>query len=105
MRRMLRSLRVAAATALLCTGALADTLNVTADTDINLGTPTQINGSVTSFFVRNTGAGGERHAFLRFNLTVLPANTAISRATLRLYPTAVNDPGPIDVRAVAGPWY
>ena len=82
----------------------ADTLHPTADTNSNLTIPTQSNGAATSFFVRSPGAGGERHAFLRFDLGALPTGVPIDRAILRVWVAAVNDPGPIDIRPIAGAW-
>lgn len=86
------------------TPAHGDTLHVAADTNINLAVPGQVNGSNTSLFVRNSGAGGERHTFLRFDSSTLPPNTRVSIATLRLWVTAVNDDGPVEIHAVLGPW-
>src|SRR5688572_2468286 len=62
--------------------AYADTVHVVADTNINLATPGQINGSGTTLLVRNSGAGGERHTFLRFDLSTLPVGVPVSQAKL-----------------------
>lgn len=102
-----RRSRIAAAivTVIFAAGILkADTLHPTADTNSNLSIPAQSNGAATSFFVRSPGPGGERHAFLRFDLGALPAGVTIDRAILRLWAAAVNDPGPIDIRPIAGTW-
>lgn len=82
----------------------SDTLHVTADTNINLDSPGQVNGSSTSLFVRNSGSGGERHAFLQFSLGTLPSGISVGQATLRLWVATVNDSGPIEIYAVAAPW-
>ena len=84
--------------------AVADTVHVLADTNINLATPTQVNGSSTSLFVRNSGAGGERHGYLRFDFTTLPPGTSLSQATLRFWVAAVNDDGPVEIYPVLSPW-
>ena len=91
--------------AVLCVSpAGGDTVHVSADTNINLASPMQVNGSGTSLFVRNSGAGGERHTFLRFDLTTLPPDTPLSQATLRLWVSAVNDDGPVEIYPVFSPW-
>ncbi|MEO5738965.1 MAG: DNRLRE domain-containing protein, partial [Vicinamibacterales bacterium] len=82
----------------------AQTVHVTDDTNINLATPTQLNGATTSLFVRNIGAGGERRTFLQFDLSTLPSGVPVNKAMLRLWVSAVNDPGPVDVHAVLAPW-
>jgi len=82
----------------------ADTVHVASDTNINLATPTQINGTATTLLVRSPGSGGERHSFLYFDLGTLPPGISVSQATLRLWIAAVNDEGPIDVYPVLGPW-
>jgi hypothetical protein len=81
-----------------------DTVHVTHDTNINLATPAQINGATTTVFVRNVGAGGERRAFLQFDLSTIPLSVSLEQAQLRLFLSAVNDPGGVDVYLVAGPW-
>ena len=49
---------------LLCTGATsADTLHVTNDTNINLATPNQINGTSADILVRNVGSTDTRRGF------------------------------------------
>jgi hypothetical protein len=58
-----------------------DTVHASADTNINLATPGQVNGNSTSIFIRNSGSGGERHAFLRFDLSTLPPGISVSKAT------------------------
>ena len=57
----------------LCIGPLqADTVHLGSDTNINLGTPEQINGIATTLLIRSPGSGGERHSFLLFDLATLP---------------------------------
>ena len=84
--------------------AFAQTVHVKDDTNINLAMGTQVNGTATSLFVRNIGSGGERHTYLQFDMTSVPSDVLINQAKLRLFIVAVNDPGPIDVFAVGGPW-
>lgn len=95
---------VALGAALLAHPATSDTLHVTADTNINLNSPQQVNGGSTSIFVRNSGSGGERHAFIRFSLATLPPGISVSQATLRLWARAVNDAGPIEIYTVSDQW-
>jgi hypothetical protein len=87
---------------------LADTVHVASDTNINLSTPGQNNGATDPVFVRNTGSGGTRHAFLRFDLTSLPTSlppsATVVRGVLRLYMSDVTTAGPIDVREVPASW-
>jgi hypothetical protein len=71
----------------------AVTLHATDDTNINLNQPTQNNGTSVNVFVRNVGTGGVRHAFVRFELSILPPNTAIRRAVLKLWVRDITDPG------------
>ena len=104
--------RAAIASLILAVGVLAlcqepirgDTLHVKGDTNINLATPTQVNGATTSLFVRNSGGGGERHTFLQIDLSTLPTGVPVSQGSLRVYVSAVADPGPIEIHPVLGPW-
>lgn len=90
---------------ILCVGpAHSGTAHVASDTNINISTPGQINGSATTLLVRSPGSGGERHSYLRFDLASLPQGVPISRAILRLWVSAVNDAGLIDLYPVLGPW-
>ena len=82
----------------------AQTVHVTDDTNVNLAMPSQINGVATSLFVRNIGSGGERHTYLRFDLSTVPSGVLINQAMLRFWVLAVNDAGPVDVYAIGGPW-
>lgn len=84
--------------------AHGDTVHASADTNINLAAPDQVNGSGAALFIRNSGAGGERHAFLRFDLSVLPPGVPVSKVTLRLWVSSVNDEGPVDIHTVLSPW-
>ena len=90
--------------ALLAPTAWAQAVHTTHDTNINLANPTQLNGTATALFIRNIGSGGERHTFLRFDGSTLPVGQVVAKATLRLFVTAVNDPGPVQVYTVTGPW-
>lgn len=84
--------------------AQADTVSVSDDTNINLSTPAQNNGANTSIFVRNTGAGGIRHGFVRFDLSSLPAASDVSLAILRIYVRNVENSGSIDLHFVESAW-
>jgi len=80
------------------------TLHVTDDTNINLNTPGQNNGDTQGVFVRNVGAGGVRHGFVRFDLTPLPPGVVITQATLRLWVSDLPNAGAIDLHLVTGAW-
>jgi hypothetical protein len=82
----------------------AVTLHATDDTNINLNQPTQNNGASVDIFVRNVGTGGVRHAFVRFELSVLPLNTSVRRAVLKFWVRDITDPGSIDLHLVLGAW-
>lgn len=84
--------------------AQGQTVHVSDDTNTNITTPNQINGTATTLFVRNIGAGGVRHTFLRFDVSTLPSGVPVNKAMLRLFVSAVNDPGPVDVYQVLGAW-
>jgi hypothetical protein len=89
---------------LCCAPAGADTVHVTDDTDINLNQPGQNNSGAATVFVRNVGAGGVRHAFLRFEVSSLPPGALVSQAFLRLWVSQLQDPGSVDLHVVQGPW-
>jgi len=80
------------------------TLHVTDDTNINLNTPGQNNGDTQGVFVRNVGAGGVRHAFVKFDLTPLPPGVVVSKATLRLWVSEIQNAGSINLHVVTGAW-
>lgn len=80
------------------------TLHATDDTDINLNNPSQNNGDKPSIFVRNVGVGGVRYGFAKFSLGALPTGAVISKATLRLWVSALGNAGSIDLHLVTGPW-
>jgi hypothetical protein len=94
----------AAAVLLLARAGGGDTVHVAADTNVNLAQPNQANGSANLLFVRNVGAGGERHTYLRFELASLPPDVPVAQATLRLFVTDVADPGSFTVHQVLDPW-
>lgn len=70
----------------------ADTYSSRSIPNLNYGTRPQLNVS------------NEATSFLQFNLSALPANATVSRATLRLYVNAVTGPGTFDVYQVDTPW-
>lgn len=67
----------------------ADTLRAKDDTDVNLNQPGQVNGATANVFVRDIGAGGIRHAFVRFDTDPVPTGAIVSQATLRLWISSV----------------
>lgn len=70
--KSLIALGLLAAMAVLGAGpVVAGTVHVADDTFIRLGSGTNF-GRDQNLFVRNVGAGGVRHAFVRFDLSTLP---------------------------------
>ncbi len=84
--------------------ATAATLNVTDDASVNLAQTGQNLGASTSLYARNTGSGGTRSAFVRFDLSALPSGTRVDRAVLRLFVNRVDDAGDLDVFVVTSAW-
>lgn len=82
----------------------ADTLPAVSDTNINLNTPNQNNGSNDFVYVRNTGTGGGRNGFVRFDLSGMPSPLVLQSATLRLFVSEVQVSGAIEVKMVSGAW-
>ncbi len=59
-------------------------------------------GTLTSLAVQ---AGAQpTYTYLRFNLSQVPAGSSVTKATLRLFVTAVTTPGAFDIRLAGGPW-
>ncbi|MGB9104952.1 MAG: DNRLRE domain-containing protein [Terriglobales bacterium] len=44
------------------------------------------------------------YTYMRFNLSQVPAGSSVTKATLRLFVTAVTTPGAFDVHLANGPW-
>ncbi|WP_109488591.1 DNRLRE domain-containing protein [Occallatibacter savannae] len=70
-----------------------------ADTFVSSATPTTNYGPTTSLAV-----GQGTTTYIQFNLTGIPANASVSKATLRLYVDAVGKAGSFDVYEVDNPW-
>jgi hypothetical protein len=110
MRAVVRvRLCISVSAVLLTVGSLnsplhADTLPAVSDTNINLSTPNQNNGTNDLVYVRNTGTGGNRTGFVRVDLSAIPANLPIQSARLRLFVSEVQVSGPVDVKLVNGSW-
>jgi hypothetical protein len=85
-------------------GASADTFPATSDTNINLNSVNQNNGTNDIIFVRNTGTGGNRNGYVQFDLTAVPPTLTIQSARLRLFVNDVDISGSIEVRAVPASW-
>jgi hypothetical protein len=75
--------------------ALADTANVSDDTDTNTAAPSANYGDATTIHVRNTGTV-IRNGYVRFDLSAIPPGTQIAHATLRLWIDTVTTPGAIN---------
>jgi len=83
--------------------AVADTIHVTDDTYIDLTVPAGNYGASGSVVVSNVGASARR-GFVRFDLSLVPAETGVSRASLRLWVESLSEPGDIELHPVLGPW-
>jgi lamin tail-like protein/collagen triple helix repeat protein len=70
-----------------------------ADTFVSSTTP-NINYGVSPILAVKPGAT----TFIKFDLSVLPSDASISKATLRLYVDAVTKPGSFDIFPVNGAW-
>ena len=84
--------------------ARADTVPAVSDTNINLNTPNQNNGTNDVIFVRNTGTGGNRNGFVRFDLSGIPVGLVLQSARLRLFASEVQVSGAMEVRMVSASW-
>ena len=84
--------------------AQAITLNATDDTDINLNKQNQKNGTSAQVFVRNVGSGGERQAFVKFDLSPLPAGSTVDKAVIRLFPNNIQNTGDLTLHEVLADW-
>ncbi len=73
--------------------ALAVTVHISDDTDVNLAQTSHNYGATETIIVRNVGTGGDRHGFVQFDFSALPADVEISQATLRLCLAKVTAPG------------
>lgn len=101
--RQTRLLTVLAALGVVA-GAGADTLHVAADAQTSSAQPALRLGLLPAMAVRSGGGGPVFTSYLRFDLSVLPANPAVQKATLRLWVFGVVTPGTIEVVPVAAPW-
>ena len=84
--------------------AQAITLHATDDTNINLNQPNQNNGANAQVFVRNVGSGGERQAFVKFDLSPLPAESTVDKAVIRLFPNNIQNTGDLTLHEVLADW-
>src|SRR5262249_3980877 len=88
-------------------GAHARTFNLTDDTYSQQGNSNTQNsvsgGSATSLVVANVAAGSERITYALFDpLALLPLNTHIDKAVLRIFVDQVTTPGQIRIYQVTG---
>jgi hypothetical protein len=82
----------------------ADTLPTAADSQINLGSVNARGGALSYLTVKNARPGAANQAFVRFDLSSLPQDAVIAKATLRAWVNLVSNEGSVDVAAVLGPW-
>jgi hypothetical protein len=81
----------------------ADTLNVTGDAQTSSSTPNLKLGQLPAMAVRQ-GSGHVFNSYARFDLSPLPDDPTVQKATLRLWVLAVITPGTIEVVPVVEPW-
>jgi Collagen triple helix repeat (20 copies) len=84
--------------------APAETLVVAADSHTQSRATHLIAGGMPMVEVKNHGAGPEYRAFIRFDLSALPADATIGRAVLRLWASDVDRAGTVEVAPVLEPW-
>lgn len=91
---------------LLSLPAFADTMNVSQDAHIDLGNPSDNQGTVPNLVVSNITDKrmGERLSFLSFELIDLPAGAIVDQAYLRLFVGKVAAQGTLDLYLVLEPW-
>lgn len=101
----LRSVILAILVCLVCAlDGWGDTVHTSSDTNVNFNKVNQTNGSNVNLFVRDTGAGGIRHAFAQFDLSSLPTGEPVSKATLRFWASRVQKAGSVDLHLVNDGW-
>src|SRR5271157_4673874 len=90
----------AVAVLLMSLSALAQSAPPSADTDTSHTSPATNYGGAVSLVLQP----GSNNAYLRFNLSTLPSNASIDKATLRLFVNSVTTPGSFDVYQVNTAW-
>lgn len=88
---------------LVCSQGEALTLPLTDDTDIDRNNPTSINGASPTVVIRSPNAG-ERQGFARFDLSALPADVPVTKATLRLWVRSITTAGTVEIAAPLTEW-
>ncbi len=86
------------------TPVYAITLHTTDDATIDLNKPNKNEGNKKDLEIRNTGHGGERQVFVRFDLSPLPGTGTVEKAVLRLWTNKVKDDGALDLSVVMETW-
>jgi hypothetical protein len=84
--------------------AVAQSIDVVKDTNVNLNAVNQVHGADETLLVRNVGGGGTRRSFLQFDLSTLPPGSVVSKATMRVFVNSVATAGTVDVLPILGPW-
>src|SRR5208283_3687036 len=98
---MKRAYALRAVLILLCSlSALAQSAPPNADTDTSHTAPTTNYGGAVSLVLQP----GSNHAYIRFDLSTLPPNASINKATLLLFVNAVITDGSFDVYQVNTAW-
>src|SRR3990172_9582516 len=87
---------LAAASILWGTPGRADSVNPSKDAFIDTAAADQNNGGSTQLFVSKSAGAGDHEAFVKFDLSTLPAGATIAHATLRLFVNTLQTTGPID---------
>lgn len=86
--------------------AMADTINITNDAHIDLGSPADNVGTVPNLAVSNivSKRSGEKLTFVSYDLLPLPAGAQLEQAILRLFVGKVHTEGLIDLYLVTELW-
>lgn len=84
--------------------AASDTMEVAADTFIDLMRSGVNYGGQPTLRVRNRSGVSERQAFVRFDLSVFPLGTQAAQATVKVWASRIRNDGLVDVYFVEGEW-
>jgi collagen triple helix repeat protein len=82
----------------------ADTLHVAADAQTSSTQPNVRFGLFPAMSVRQGGGGPVLNGYMRFELSALPDNPEVQKATLRLFVFGVITAGTVEVVRIAAPW-
>jgi hypothetical protein len=87
-----------------CTSPGAATVQASADTYVDQGSPTSNFGTASNLFVRSNSSSANRRTLVRFNLPALPSGCSVRGAMLRLFSTAAVTGRTIAAYRAAASW-